>query len=333
MNEDVVGGDNPFLSPEEQRDRYLHRKRNTGSLYRPTLFPLHETRAHPPQGDSSTHFDLSGAETSSAWPLPPDFDPRQGLASWTASSEQNSPHSSRNHRVGQVSAYRTADQLHSTPMRNNSGRRKPVPNHSEDLDVPGDRSIAGHLSFISTSTSPTPAVEGSSSIPSPASFRYMYRSAEATPGSSSRQQKRRDTDPANAVIPRSPNDSSMYSDSTDYQDDRALFFRPPVQSPSSSSPGRSTTVSPHVSVVPPSRTSMSAGWHKDRPEMAMALSSLARVRRDTGVNISNTLEPPSAVSSNGGGGADRSSTTTWSSDDLTPKASERGWWSGDKVDT
>lgn len=371
MNEDLTGGgvgDNPFLTPDEQRERYRQIKRTTGSIYRPTLIPVHE--AHTPVGltsgrepsSSSYKVDL-GTSTSTGprmeindWPPPPDFHPSKGLSTWTApidSSGQDSltPSTSRNHKVGQVVAYRTADQLHPTPVRNNSARRKPVPAFDpEELDACADRSIVGHLSFISTSTSPAPdyTLSGSSPPVIPSRESSMSRDHPDQDGegryetSSGRPAKRRDTDPAHAVAPRSPDyDTSIYS--SESTDDRQLFFRPPIGSPTSSSPGKSTTFSPRVSLVPPSASgsgeSVGGRWRdggESEPEMAMALSSLARVRRDTGVRLSGTLEPNSASTSGvreGREAVDRSSTTTWSSDDLTPRASERGWWSGDKVDT
>lgn len=382
LNEDLSGGDNPFLTPEEQSERYRQIKRITGSIYKPTLIPVHEVHTPVLPDPGVNPFSNKNASTSGSgsgsgiaitdWPLPPDFHPRKGLSSWTAaaSPDLHTPPSSWDHKVGQVAAYRTADQvhqLHPPPIaRSNSGKRKPVPTYSEELDVPGDRSIAGHLSFISTSTSPAPDRSASPAVPSPASSgsRYLDREEnereretrhgsglEAEPssgggsgsGSSGRPQKRRDTDPAHAVVPRSPDyGTSIYSDSNSteyYPDDRALFFRPPLRSPSSSSPDKSTTFSPRVSLIPPSASGSGEGeWREDEPEMAMALSSLARVRRDTGAKFPKELElqPHSATSTTGGEGRegiDRSSTTTWSSDDLTPRASERGWWSGEKVDT
>lgn len=380
LNEELSEGDNPFLTPEEQSERYRQIKRMTGSIYKPTLIPVHEihTPILPDPGvnpfsnkNASTSGSVSGSGIAiTDWPLLPDFHPRKGLSSWTAaaaSPDLNPPPSSWDHKVGQVAAYRTADQLHPPVLvRTNSGKRKPVPSYTEDLDVPGDRSIAGHLSFISTSTSPAPDRSPSPAVPSPASSGSRYQDRddqelgpsdgtgaglevgpEPLSGSSGRPQKRRDTDPAHAVVPRSPDyDTSIYSESTSteyYPDDRTLFFRPPLRSPSSSSPDKSTTFSPRVSLIPPSTSGSGEGeWRDDQPEMAMALSSLARVRRDTGAKLPKELklhphhQPNSATATaerEGREGIDRSSTTTWSSDDLTPRASERGWWSGEKVDT
>jgi hypothetical protein len=78
------------------------------------------------------------------------------------------------------------------------------------------------------------------------------------------------------------------------------------------------------------------------------MSSLDRVRRDTGVDIGmdeRRLTPlprenaRASGSGSGGGsvmgtspGMDRLSTTTWVSDDISPRASERGWWSNVKMD-
>lgn len=316
MNEELAGGADPFLSPEEQRERYLHIKQGLGSIYKPTLIPVNEVNT-PIQEHQENPVTRSG------WPIPPDFHPRTGMASWNALSGQDDQSTSQNHRVGQVAAHRTADHLHPTPARSNSGKRKPVP----ELDSVLDMSMAGHLSFISGPSTHEADIAASPSVSPPASLR---------------DDERRDTDPAAAVIPRSPEGSSIYSQSTDHPDDRTLFFRPPIRSPSTASPTKSSAYSPHVSIVPPSRTSMADGWREDQPEMAMALSSLARVRRDTGVDLPNTLEPQSAntarLSGNSSGddhngrqdAIDRSSTTTWTSDDLTPRASERGWWGADK---
>lgn len=300
-------------------------KQGMGSIYRPTLMPVKEIITPVQEKDDCP-------VKRSEWPIPPVFHPPTGLAPWSALNKQDPQSSSQNHRIGQVTAHRTVDHLHPTPSRSNSGKRRPVP----ELDSLADRSIAGHLSFISSSSTPGPDMAPSPTVPSPASFRENDQS-----GPSRRQHRRRDTDPAAAVIPRSPVGSSIYSQSTEQADDQALFFRPPIHSPSTASPTKSTTYSPHVSIVPPSRNSTRDDWDEDQPGMAMALSSLARIRRDTGVDLPSNLEPQSANttrSSGSGGGngrenrddVDRSSTTTWISDDLTPRASERGWWGTDR---
>lgn len=334
MNEELTGGNNPFSSPEEQRERYLQVKQYTSSSYRPSLVPVVERDG----SGSPTRPTVDKPIVASDWPMPPGLQPRSGLIPWTNAAQRNSVASraSRNHRLGQVSAYKTVEQLHPTPpSRSNSAKRKPVPEH----DVEPEKSIAGDLSFISLESSTETQYAGASSptIPSPAS-------ATDEAGPSSRPGRRRDTDPANAmVVPRSPDQSSTYSQSTDQPDDRGLFFREPMRSPSSSSPAESTTQSPRVSVVPPSRTSHGDGWDEDRPDMAMALSSLARVRRDTGVDLPNQSRSGLEGQERLSGGSrnltldrdalERDSTITWTSEDLTPRASERGWWSAGIQDT
>ena len=351
--------DNPFLSPEERegKSQYQHPlKKNIGSIYRPKLIPVDESElTHwPPEVDPVQHQvsrpappewalrrHSPGSDSYPAivpppiFPLPP---AREAVTTPTGSLSGPilSARLSPGERVGQVSAFRTADQLYPTPERRVSSRRKRVPAYHGSPN----QSMEGILSFISTST--TPAPPGSPSISPSAEAAWDDSFRQSIP----RRPKRRETDPARAVMTRSIGDeSSLYSQTSQQQDDFALFYRAPLSSPSSTSPAKSVrspglTIPPRRSSIRPPPSAMlpeQSIKHHSRSEIA--LSSLDRVRRDTGVDLgavggSLTPVPPdqARLSDSGSRGMDRLSTTTWVSDDISPTASERGWWSNVKMD-
>jgi hypothetical protein len=348
--------DNPFLSPEERDGQHQHPlKKNIGSIYRPKLIPVDESElTHwPPAVDTYQHQAQRSAPPewalrrhspdSDTYPtiVPPPFFPlhpsREAVTTPTGSLSGPilSARLSPGERVGQVSAFRTADQLYPTPPRRPSTRRKRVPTYHGSPN----QSMEGILSFISTST--TPAPPGSPSISPSAEAAWDDSLRHSIP----RRPKRRETDPARAVMTRSIGDeSSIYSQTSQHQDNFALFYRAPLSSPSSTSPAKSVrSPGPYI---PPRRSSIrrppsailpgQSASHQSRSEIA--LSSLDRVRRDTGVDLgavegSLTPVPPdlARLSDDVSRGMDRLSTTTWVSDDISPRASERGWWSNMKM--
>ena len=348
---------NPFLSPEEhQNQHHSQLKKNIGSIYRPKLVPVEERElTHwPPDAETSqgrpTHPEwvarrLSPDSDSFPAVLAPSHFPtphlreRQPITTPTGSLNGQilSARLSPGERVGQVSAFRTIDQLNPTPVRRgSSSRRKPVPrdNHSPN------QSIAGILSFISTST--TPAPPGSPTLSPSAAAAWDDTLRNSVP----RRPRRRETDPARAVMTRSiGEDSSIYSQPSQHQDDFALFYRAPLSSPSSTSPTKSirspipTIPRRQSSIRPPPSAMLPDQPTRYQSESEVALSSLDRVRRDTGVDLGLSRLPTNSararVSGSGVGmspGLDRFSTTTWVSDDISPRASERGWWSNVRMD-
>lgn len=354
---------NPFLSPEEQDAHQRHLKKNIGSIYRPKLVPVEErelTHWPPEVGtsqDRPTHPEWAvrrhspDSETFPVIPPPinfpiPHLTDRETVLTPTGSlsGQVLSAVLSPGERVGQVSAFRTVDQLYPTPVRRgSSSRRKRV---TRDTGSP-NQSIEGILSFISTSTTPAPPGSPGLSPSTEAAWDDSLR--RSVP----RRLRRRETDPARAVMTRSiGEESSMYSQPSQHPDDFALFYRAPLSSPSSTSPAKSVR-SPGP-IIPPRRSSIrpppsamihdrSAGYQS---ESKVALSSLDRVRRDTGVDLGvderrlTPLPRDSGMASGSGSGSvigtspgmDRLSTTTWVSDDISPRASERGWWSNVKMD-
>jgi len=349
---------NPFLSPEEQQGRRRHLQKNIGSIYRPKLVSVDERElTHwPPSSDTcqERHIHPEWASRrqspdSEALPIisPPTNFPIPHLSdrepvltpTGSLSGQVLSARLSPGERVGQVSALRTVDQIHPTPeRRGSSSRRKRVP---RDLGSP-NQSMEGVLSFISTST--TPAPPGSPALSPSTEAAWDTNLRDSIP----RRVRRRETDPSRAVMTRSIGDeSSIYSQPSQHPDDFALFYRAPLSSPSSSSPAKS--VRSPVPFIPPRRnpirTPPSAMLHdrstRYQSESEVAMSSLDRVRRDTGVDLDiderrlTPLPRDSGMASGRGSGSvmdsspgmDRFSTTTWVSDDISPRASERGWWS------
>ena len=361
---------NPFLSPEEQDAHQRHLQKNIGSIYRPKLVSVEERElAHwPPEVDTSQDRPVLPEWTmrrqspdSEAFPVipPPTNFPIPHLSdrepvltpTGSLSGQVLSARLSPGERVGQVSAFRTVDQLYPTPVRRgSSSRRKRV---TRDPGSP-NQSIEGILSFISTST--TPAPPGSPGLSPSAEAAWDDSLRRSVP----RRLRRRETDPTRAVMTRSiGDDSSIYSQPSQHADDFALFYRAPLSSPSSTSPAKSVR-SPGP-VIPPRRSSIrpppsamihdrstrnqSAEIARYQSESEVAMSSLDRVRRDTGVDLGmderrlTPLPRDSGMASGSGSGSvmgtspgmDRLSTTTWVSDDISPRASERAWWSNVKM--
>jgi hypothetical protein len=361
---------NPFLSPEEQDDHQRHLQKNIGSIYRPKLVSVEERElTHwPPEVDTSQDRPLHPewamrrqSPDSEAFPVipPPTNFPIPHLSdkepvltpTGSLSGQVLSARLSPGERVGQVSAFRTVDQLYPTPVRRGSSSRR-----KRATRGPGspNQSIEGILSFISTSTTPAPPGSPGLSPSTEAAWDDSLR--RSVP----RRLRRRETDPTRAVMTRSiGDDSSIYSQPSQHADDFALFYRAPLSSPSSTSPAKSVR-SPGP-VIPPRRSSIrpppsamihdrstrnqSAEVARYQSESEVAMSSLDRVRRDTGVDLGvderrlTPLPRDSGMASGSGSGSvmgtspgmDRSSTTTWVSDDISPRASERGWWSNVKM--
>jgi hypothetical protein len=302
---------NPFLSPEEQDDHQRHLQKNIGSIYRPKLISVEERElTHwPPKVDTSQDRPAPPewamrrqSPDSEAFPeiIPPTNFPDPNLSdrepvltpTGSLSGQVLSARLSPGERVGQVSAFRTVDQLYPTPVRRgSSSRRKRVP---RDPGSP-NQSIEGILSFISTSTTPAPPGSPGLSPLTEAAWDNSLRSSVP------RRLRRRETDPTRAVMTRSiDDDSSIYSQPSQHPDDFALFYRAPLSSPSSTSPAKSVR-SPGP-VIPPRRSSIrpppSAMIHdrstryqsesevaRYQSESEVAMSSLDRVRRDTGVDM------------------------------------------------
>jgi hypothetical protein len=309
---------NPFLSPQEQQDRYRVKK-NVGSIYRPKLVPVSE-------GELSQWPPIPGtpAPIENGFPLPPrrtllaDI-PKALTPTGSLDRAALSARLSPGERVGQVTALRAGDTLHPTPERHVSSRRKPV-RSNWDRHSP-NQSMEGVLSFISTSTTPAPPGSPAVSPSAEAAWDDTLRS------SIPRRLRRRETDPTRAVMTRSiGEDSSVYSQASPQATDFGLFYRAPLSSPSSTSPDKSAYQ--RGSRVP----SLPKSPLQPATDAKLALSSLDRVRRDTGVDLGVVgLSPPpevraSSSGSDGQQGLDRLSTTTWTSDDVTPRVSERGWW-------
>jgi hypothetical protein len=344
---------NPFLSTGERRGEGRGQvKKNIGSIYRPKLVPVDERElTHwPPDNDehqlhygrqavptgwtsrrSSSPDDYSTTLRHPVFPTPPFREAITPPGSGSLSGPILSARLSVGGRIGQVPAHRTTDQLHPTPIRRgSSSRRKRVPGRGSP-----NQSMEGILSFISTSTTPAPPGSAGLSPTTEAAWNNnLRRSIPPRP-------RRRETDPSRAMLTRSVGDqSSTYSPQSPRPDDFALFFRSPLSSPSTSSPDR-----PRISIQPPPSAHTTERRQRHQSDTELAMSSLDRVRRDTGVDLSaveGTLTPSyydSIRLSSGGSsgmtgsdGLDRLSTTTWVSDDITPRASERGWWSNVRMD-
>jgi hypothetical protein len=350
--------DNPFLSPEEREGQghYQHPlKKNIGSIYRPKLIPVDEselthwppavdtdqrqiTKTAPPEWALRRHSPDSDSYPTIVpppiFPLPPT---REAVTTPTGSlsGPTLSARLSPGERVGQVSAFRTADQLYPTPPRRPSARRERLPTYHGSPN----QSMEGILSFISTSTTPAPPSSPSISPSAEAAWDDSLRH------SIPRRPKRRETDPARAVMTRSiGEESSIYSQTSQHQDDFALFYRAPLSSPSSTSPAKSVrSPGPYIplrrsSIRPPPSAVLPGQSARHQSRSEIALSSLDRVRRDTGVDlgvVGDSLTPeapdPARLNDDGSRGIERLSTTTWVSDDISPRASERGWWSNMKM--
>jgi hypothetical protein len=313
---------NPFLSPAEQQDRYRQVKKNTGSIYRPKLVPVEERElAHwPPDivpGPAIPNIlPTTIPATFADFPTPP---PRilavRPALTPTGSLDGVSARLSPGERVGQVAAYRAGDFLHPTPERRPSTRRKPVRTNWDNHSA--NQSMEGILSFISTSTTPAPPGSPSRNPSAEAAWDDNFRSTIP------RRPKRRETDPARAVMTRSVGeDSSDHSQGSTHASDFALFYGSPHSSPLDTSPNQST--SPQ-NIVHPRVQSLSR--RQPPSEVELAMSSLDRIRRDTGVD----LGAPGPSNPESDAELNRLSTTTWTSDDVSPRVSERGWWGDHRV--
>jgi hypothetical protein len=352
---------NPFLSPEEQHDQNQRQlKKNIGSIYRPRLVPVEERElSHwPPAAEPSQVRQVQPVQPQwtmrrhspdpdqagsilpiTSFPIP-HFQEREPATTPTGSLSGQilSARLSPGERVGQVSTFRTVDQLYPTPERRGSSSRRR--RATRDTGSP-NQSIEGILSFISTST--TPAPPGSPGLSPSAEAAWHDSLRRLIP----RRPRRRETDPARAVMTRSiGEDSSVYSVPSQHPDDLALFYRAPLSSPSSTSPAKSIRSPRRSSIRPPPSAMIHDRSTRYQSESEVALSSLDRVRRDTGVDLGvderrlSPLARDSVMASGSGSGSvmatspgmDRLSTTTWVSDDISPRASERGWWSNVKMD-